>query len=114
MTAVFITATGTDIGKTFIARGLIATLRARGRNVEALKPVITGLTDSFPVLVQFNESDLAFLRRLLARPDADLQVFGDEIPVAARKDTSRGRWLSWLSRSNTNAKSDIKVPKDVL
>jgi dethiobiotin synthetase len=42
MTAVFITATGTDIGKTFIARGMIAELRSRGRDVEALKPVITG------------------------------------------------------------------------
>jgi dethiobiotin synthetase len=42
MTAVFITATGTDIGKTFIARGMIHQLRARGRTVEALKPVITG------------------------------------------------------------------------
>ena len=36
MTAVFITATGTEIGKTFIARGMIAELRARGRSVEAL------------------------------------------------------------------------------
>ncbi len=42
MTAVFITATGTDIGKTFVARGMIHQLRARGRSVEALKPVITG------------------------------------------------------------------------
>ena len=35
MTAVFVTATGTDIGKTFIARGMIGELRARGRSVEA-------------------------------------------------------------------------------
>ena len=34
MTAVFITATGTDIGKTFIARGMIHHLRARGRTVD--------------------------------------------------------------------------------
>jgi phage protein D len=55
-----------------------------------LKPVITALTDSFPVLVQFNESDLAFLRRLLARHDADIQVVGGEMHVSARKDVSRG------------------------
>jgi dethiobiotin synthetase len=42
MTAVFVTSTGTDIGKTFVVRGLIRQLRARGRIVAALKPVITG------------------------------------------------------------------------
>jgi dethiobiotin synthetase len=42
MTAVFITSTGTDIGKTFVARGLIKQLRARGRTIEVLKPVVTG------------------------------------------------------------------------
>ena len=42
MTALFVTSTGTDIGKTFVARGIIHQLRARGRTVEALKPVITG------------------------------------------------------------------------
>jgi dethiobiotin synthetase len=42
MTAVFVTSTGTEIGKTFVARGLIRQLVARGRSVEALKPVITG------------------------------------------------------------------------
>ena len=42
MTAVFVTSTGTDIGKTFVARGMIGHLRARGRSVEALKPVVTG------------------------------------------------------------------------
>jgi dethiobiotin synthetase len=48
MTAVFITATGTDIGKTFIAQGMIAALRARGRSVEVLKPVITGFDPRAP------------------------------------------------------------------
>jgi dethiobiotin synthetase len=42
MTAMFVTATGTDVGKTFVARGMIKQLRARGRAVDALKPVITG------------------------------------------------------------------------
>jgi len=42
MSAIFVTATGTDIGKTFVAAGLIRRLRAIGRTVEALKPVATG------------------------------------------------------------------------
>jgi dethiobiotin synthetase len=42
MSAVFITATGTDIGKTFVAAGLIRHWRAARRTVEALKPVATG------------------------------------------------------------------------
>jgi dethiobiotin synthetase len=46
MTAMFVTSTGTDIGKTFVVRGLIRQLRARGRTVEAFKPVITGFDPS--------------------------------------------------------------------
>jgi len=42
MTAVFITATGTDIGKTFLARGVIRALRRAGREVDALKPIVSG------------------------------------------------------------------------
>ena len=42
MTALFVTATGTDIGKTFLTRGVIKQLRGRGRTVEVLKPVVTG------------------------------------------------------------------------
>jgi dethiobiotin synthetase len=42
MSAIFITATGTDIGKTFVASGLIRHLRGAGRPVDALKPVATG------------------------------------------------------------------------
>jgi uncharacterized protein len=55
-----------------------------------LTPVITGLTDSIGVEVQFNESDLAFLRRLLVRYDSDMQVVGGELHVSPRKDVSRG------------------------
>jgi phage protein D len=40
--------------------------------------------------MQLNESDLAFLRRLLRRHDADLQVVGKELHVSARLDVKRG------------------------
>ena len=42
MTAIFITATGTDVGKTFVAASLIRHFRAMGRLVDAIKPVVSG------------------------------------------------------------------------
>jgi dethiobiotin synthetase len=42
MTAIFVTGTGTDIGKTFVTAGLIRQCRVGGRAVSALKPVVTG------------------------------------------------------------------------
>jgi dethiobiotin synthetase len=63
MTAMFVTATGTGIGKTFVASGLIRLLRGRGRTVEAIKPVITGFD---PRLAR--ESDTGRLLAVLGRP----------------------------------------------
>ncbi|MEX0753118.1 MAG: dethiobiotin synthase, partial [Xanthobacteraceae bacterium] len=42
MTAIFITSTGTDIGKTFVAAGLIRHLRRTGRAAAAIKPIVSG------------------------------------------------------------------------
>ncbi len=42
MSAVFVTATGTDIGKTFVTAGLIRLLRDQGVSVDARKPVVSG------------------------------------------------------------------------
>lgn len=53
-------------------------------------PNVTGFSDDIGTHVQLNESDLAFLRRLLARYDGDLQVVGGELHVSARKDVHRG------------------------
>lgn len=55
-----------------------------------LTPVVTGLTENIGTQVQLNESDLAFLRRLLARYDADMQVVGHELHVSPRADVQRG------------------------
>src|SRR6185437_15627892 len=45
MSAFFVTATGTDIGKTYVTAGLIRHLRAQGKVVSALKPVVSGFGD---------------------------------------------------------------------
>ena len=56
----------------------------------SLTPVITGFDQSIGPQVQLNESDLAFLRRVLRRYDGDLQVVGDELHVSPRGDVRRG------------------------
>ena len=50
---------------------------------------ITGMDQDVDKQLQFNESDLAFLRRLLGRFDGDLQIVGDKIKVAPRSDIRR-------------------------
>ena len=53
MRTLFVTATGTEIGKTLVTAALCHELRAAGRPVRALKPVLSGydaatLADSDP------------------------------------------------------------------
>lgn len=55
-----------------------------------LTPSITGLDAPVQTWVQLNEADLGFLRRLLARFDADLQVVDRTLQVSPRKDVARG------------------------
>lgn len=54
-----------------------------------LQPQVTGLTDVSGNWVQFNESDLAFLRRSLRRFDADVQVVADRLEVAPVSEIQR-------------------------
>ena len=63
MTTTFITATGTDIGKTFVTAGLIRHIRAAGRTVDAIKPVVSGFDPD-----AWQESDPATLLAALGRP----------------------------------------------
>jgi dethiobiotin synthetase len=62
MTAAFVTATGTGIGKTFITAGLVRYFRQGGRAVEAFKPVVSGFDAALPGL-----SDPAILLAALRR-----------------------------------------------
>ena len=55
-----------------------------------LRPSVQGLSAPTGTWAQLNESDLAFLRRLLGRFDADLQIVGEELQVAPRGDVRRG------------------------
>ena len=69
MSAYFVTATGTDIGKTFVTAGLIRHLRGAGAVVDALKPVVSGYDSSV-----VETSDPAVLLKALGKP-----VSADEI-----------------------------------
>ncbi len=63
MKSFFITATGTGIGKTFVTALLIRQLRAQGKSVRALKPLLTGYTDEMA-----RESDTGILLDALGLP----------------------------------------------
>ncbi|SMF27637.1 Phage protein D [Alteromonadaceae bacterium Bs31] len=51
---------------------------------------ITGLSDSSGNWMQLNESDLAFLRRIAQRFDADVQIVGEELQLSPVNDVQRG------------------------
>ena len=63
MTAVFVTSTGTNIGKTFVTAGLIRHFRNAGRAVNAIKPVVSGFTAAAAAA-----SDPGLLLAALGRP----------------------------------------------
>jgi dethiobiotin synthetase len=48
VSAVFITGTGTDVGKTFVCAGLIRYFRGLGQPVAALKPLVSGFDPAAP------------------------------------------------------------------
>jgi phage protein D len=80
-----------------------------------LRPVIAGLTAPRGVWAQLNESDLAFLRRLLARFDADVQIVREELHVSPRGDARRGTLElalhSQLARARASADLADQVTK---
>lgn len=73
MSAIFVTATGTDVGKTFVTTGLIRYLRGAGQPLNALKPIVSGYDSSV-----VETSDPAVLLKALGR-----QVTADEIDTIA-------------------------------
>jgi len=93
MTAMFVTSTGTDIGKTFVARGLIRQLRARGRTVEALKPIVTGFDPHTAHLSDTGRLLAALGRALTPRQISHMSPFRLRQPLspdlAARHEDTR-------------------------
>jgi dethiobiotin synthetase len=69
MSAVFITGTGTDIGKTFVTAGLIRHIRGSGGAIAAVKPIVSGFDPD-----AWQESDPAVLLAALERPATMAEV----------------------------------------
>src|ERR1700761_2374219 len=65
MSALFISATGTDVGKTYVTTALIRALRHAKRPVDGFKPVLSGFD-------QVEGSDAGRLLEALALPLSDL------------------------------------------
>lgn len=62
MRGIFVSGTGTGVGKTFVTRAIASGLRSAGKRVAALKPVETGFAPEQP-------SDALALARAAGRPE---------------------------------------------
>jgi dethiobiotin synthetase len=82
MTTIFVTSSGTDIGKTYVSAMLVRQLRAKGKSVRALKPVVSGLDEA-----SFAASDTAAL----------LAALGEPVAYENAEDISRWRFRAALS-----------------
>lgn len=67
MDGVFVTGTGTEVGKTVVAAAIARTLAAAGREVAVFKPAVTGLEEE-------GETDHALLRRASGSNQSDEQI----------------------------------------
>jgi dethiobiotin synthetase len=67
MEGVFVTGTGTEVGKTVVAAAIARTLAAAGREVAVFKPAVTGLDEP-------GEADHALLRRAADSAQSDEQI----------------------------------------
>jgi dethiobiotin synthetase len=68
LTGVFVTGTGTEVGKTVVAAAIAHTLAAAGKSVAVFKPAVTGL-DETPV-----EADHELLRRAAGSGQSDGEI----------------------------------------
>ena len=67
MRGVFVTGTGTEVGKTVVAAVIARTLLVAGRSVAVFKPAVTGLEEP-------GEPDHALLRRAAASEQGDEEI----------------------------------------
>jgi dethiobiotin synthetase len=99
MRAFFITATGTDIGKTYLGCGLIRAWRARGLKVGAFKPVLSGFDPA-----KAAESDAGQL----------LDALGEGVSPQSLDAIAPWRYAAALSPDAAAAKEGKRVDYDAV
>ncbi len=95
MSRLFVSASGTEIGKTFVTCALIRQLRAAGHSVAALKPVATGYDPRTP-----GNSDSGELLAALGRP----------IDAATVAEITPWRFKEALSPDMAAEREDRSIP----
>lgn len=99
MTACFITATGTEIGKTYVTAMLCRELLSQGLNVRALKPVLSGYTPD-----EAADCDSGLI----------LQALGQNVSDAAIGDMTPWRFAAPLSPDMAAAREGRSIDFDAL
>jgi dethiobiotin synthetase len=127
MSALFVTATGTDVGKTFVTEGIIRALRHAGREVDALKPVISGfdmsaanVSDSGRLLTalgrDLSETEIDAISpwrfKAALSPDMAARMEGGSIDFAALLDFCRQRIAAQAGTLMIEGVGGVMVPID--
>jgi len=116
MRALFVAGAHTDIGKTYVGCALLAAARARGLQVEAFKPAVSGIDAA-----DWTESDPGRLLAAMGRPltDEALQAVSPlrfaaalSPPMAARRegvDLRLGTLTDLCRRALADAQADLML-----
>jgi dethiobiotin synthetase len=99
MTTIFVTSSGTDIGKTYVSAMLIRQLREAGRPVRAIKPIVSGLDEA-----SFAASD----------PAALLAALGEPVAYDNAEHVSRWRFTAALSPDMAASREGAVIDFDEL
>lgn len=114
MRAIFVTATGTEIGKTFVTAALARYFSDQGQSVNVLKPVLTGFNPK-----DFSNSDPAFLLQAIGKRPALNEIervspFRYKAPLAPNLAAEReGRRLNF-DKVVKACKDAAKASEDLL
>jgi len=99
MTVIFVTSSGTEIGKTYVSALLTRQLRAKGVPVQAIKPVVSGLDET-----TFPESD----------PAALMAAMGEDAIYEKAASVSRWRFKEALSPDMAARREGQTIPFEEL